>query len=397
VSVGLFGKPAFKNVIAHGTLAGNDGRKMSKSFGNYTDPNILIDSYGADALRLFLMGSPISNGEDVALIDKDVADVSRKLSMIWNMYDFLTLYADADGWEWNGEMVDPVSFCTNPLDIWIASRLHQLEAEVDKNMAVYDLPSAIKPILPFIDDASNWYVRRSRKRFWKSENDKDKDDAYKCLHYIITRLAIVMAPITPFMSEELYSKLTGGESVHLLDWPESGRVNELSISRMQFVRSAINEGLRQRAVAGIKVRQPLASVSFADADGLLQNSEEDYTSMILEELNVKAVSISSNAESELEFDLNMTKDLKYEGFSREVVRFVQTSRKSSGFDVEDRVAINLLTDDSELEAAIKQFAQEIGRETLATITKNELKDGFTYNGLIEGKKLKLELKLEKNK
>ncbi|MEK7153159.1 MAG: class I tRNA ligase family protein, partial [Patescibacteria group bacterium] len=161
VSVGLFEKNSFKNVITTGTLAGNDGRKMSKQFGNYTDPNELMDRHSADALRFLLMSSPLMNGEDFALVDKDVADVARKLNMVWNMYDFFTLYAEVDNWEWDGKLDDPSEILTNPLDIWIVSRIHQLIHEVEGHMDGYDVPNAMKPILPFLEDASNWYVRRS--------------------------------------------------------------------------------------------------------------------------------------------------------------------------------------------------------------------------------------------
>jgi isoleucyl-tRNA synthetase len=239
VNVGLFGRNAFKNVITTGTLAGNDGRKMSKSFGNFTDPNELMDQYSADSLRFLLLSSPILNGEDFALHDKDVSDTARKLSMIWNMYDFFTMYAEVDGWEWNGDMSDPSENLKNPLDQWIISRVHQLNLEVQKHMDAYDLPSATKPILPFIEDASNWYVRRSRRRFWKTEETADKNDAYCTLHYVLVHLAQVAAPFTPFLAEELYQKLTGGESVHLLNWPVAGRVNELVVGEMETVRDYV--------------------------------------------------------------------------------------------------------------------------------------------------------------
>ncbi|PLS81962.1 isoleucine--tRNA ligase, partial [Candidatus Saccharibacteria bacterium] len=196
INVGLFGKNAFKNVIVTGTLAGNDGRKMSKSYGNYTDPNELMDLYSADSLRFLLLQSPLLNGEDFSLIDKDVGDVARKLSMIWNMYDFFTLYAEVDGWEFNGDISDPSSELTNPLDVWVVSRVHQLTATVDEHMQRYDIPNATKPMLEFIEDASNWFVRRSRKRFWKSDNDGDKRDAYRTLHYVLVQLSQVMAPFT---------------------------------------------------------------------------------------------------------------------------------------------------------------------------------------------------------
>jgi len=224
VGVGLFGHNAYKNVIVTGTIAGNDGRKMSKSYGNYTDPSELMDKFSADSFRFLLMSCPLLNGEDFNLQDKDVSDVARKLSMIWNMYDFFTMYAEVDKWEFDGNLVDPSENLTNPLDQWVVSRLHQLMDEVTKYMDKYDMPNAMKPILPFIEDASNWYVRRSRRRFWKSGDDTDKNNAYTTLHYVLTQLAITLAPFTPFLSEELYQKLTGGESVHLLDWPVAGKV-----------------------------------------------------------------------------------------------------------------------------------------------------------------------------
>ena len=218
VSVGLFGHNAYKNVIVTGTIAGNDGRKMSKSYGNFTDPNDLMDKYSADSLRFLLLSCPLLNGEDYSLQDKDVSDVARKLSMIWNMFDFFTMYAEVDMWEFDGKLFDPTEHLEEPLDQWIISRVHQLVQEVGKRMDVYDIPNAMKPILPFIEDASNWYVRRSRRRFWKAGDDNDKNNAYRTLHYVLVQLSMVLAPFTPFLAEELYQKLTGGESVHLLDW-----------------------------------------------------------------------------------------------------------------------------------------------------------------------------------
>ncbi len=377
VSVGLFGKNSFNNVIVTGTLAGNDGRKMSKSFGNYTDPNELMDQYSADALRFLLLSSPVLNAEDFSLIDKEVADVARKLSMIWNMFDFFTLYADVDGWEWDGKLGDPTPELSHPLDIWIVSRLHQLNNHVEKHMQAYDIPNALADVLPFIDDASNWYVRRSRKRFWKSDDDQDKSDAYKTLHYVLVQLSQVMAPFTPFLAEELFLKLTGdsfGQSVHLRDWPESGHVNELLLERMSKTREIINEGLSERAAAGIKVRQPLRAVRVKELDNLLGEDAEGLKPIILDELNVKIIEEGPVSGSRVTVDTEVTPELKREGLAREVVRLVQSARKSAKLNVSDRIKLNLETDNNELRKAIDEFSSTIKQETLATSLKNHSKD-----------------------
>jgi isoleucyl-tRNA synthetase len=381
VNVGLFGHIPFKNALVHGTIAGNDGRKMSKSFGNYTDPNELMDRYSADSLRFLFLSSPLLNGEDYAMQDKDVADVARKLSMIWNMYDFFTLYADVDAYEWDGNLQDPSPELTNVLDKWVVSRLHQLNNEVDTYMAAYDIPHAVKPILEFIDDASNWYVRRSRKRFWKSDNDVDKTTAYKTLHYILVQLSMIMAPFTPFLSEELYRKLTGGESVHLLDWPAAGEIDTTLLASMAFTRQAITDGLAQRASGGVKVRQPLQSVSIYDDHDHLS---EELQVIITEELNVKQVEVRKNPDFSPEtsftertdssvsykpdvvIDLTITPELKREGMMREVVRNVQNARKEAGLDVDDRIDLVLETDDAELGQALSEHGPAIQAETLAS-------------------------------
>jgi len=384
MSVALFGENSFKNVIVTGNVAGNDGRKMSKSYGNYTDPNELMDKFSADSLRFLLLSSPLLNGEDFALQDKEVGDVARKLGMIWNMYDFFTMYAEVDGWEFDPTQpltLSPADL-TNPLDKWIVSRLHQLNEEITKNMDAYDIPNAMNPILPFLDDASNWYVRRSRRRFWKSEDDGDKADAYRTLHYVLLKLSVLMAPFTPFLAEELYQNLGGGnESVHLLDWPKNYTVDQLVLDEMATVREYINEGLGLRAKAGLKVRQPLASVTVPTL-GQFVNFEE----ILMDELNVKAVKTGK----QVAIDEKVSPDLRREGLMREIVRHVQAARKDAGLSVDDRIKLSLSTSDELLKQAIQEHETAIMTETLAeTISKQTL--AYDKTVTVEGASLAVSL------
>lgn len=374
VNTALFGDNAYKNVITTGTLAGNDGRKMSKSLGNYTDPNELMDKYSADSLRFLLLSSPVLAGEDFALLDKDVSDVARKLAMIWNVYDFFTMYAEVDNIDSEncerylsrvaslapvglrpsasqGAVVtgEPRSssaaasapprkmkILTNPLDQWIISRVHQLRDAITEGMSEYNLPKALEQVLPFVDDLSNWFVRRSRRRFWKSEDDDDKMEAYATLYYVLTYLAQILAPFVPFLAEELWQKMTGSEqSVHLRDWPEAGEVNTKVIDEMARTREIITEGLAQRMNKSdteeqIKVRQPLSELTY---DG--EKLDEFYENIIAEEVNVKKV-VRGVA---IKLNKKLNDELRAEGFVRELIRVVQSARKKAGLNVDDRIKL----------------------------------------------------------
>ena len=400
VNVALFGKSPWKNLICTGFINAADGKKMSKKLKNYTDPMELMNKTSADSFRFLMLSSPLTNGENFALADKDVMDVARKLGMIWNMYDFFTMYAEVDGWEFNGDLSDPLHDLTNPLDIWIVSRLHQLIAEVERGLNNYNLQDATKPILPFLDDASNWYVRRSRRRFWKSEDDGDKNDAYRTLHYVLVRLSYMLAPFTPFLAEELYHNLTGdNESIHLKDWLPAGEIDSSMLRDMNALRTAVNDGLSKRASEGIKVRQPLASVKLVNT--ISQDAPAEVAQFLIDiakdELNVKSVEIVTDSESEsaqpsVVYDLTITPELKREGLMREIVRHVQSARKQAGLQIDDRIVLSIYSDDSEISQAIDAFADVIKSETLAVELNSVVNESEKYDAKIEGKLVEISLK-----
>ena len=400
VNVALFGKSPWKNLICTGFINAADGKKMSKKLKNYTDPMELMNKTSADSFRFLMLSSPLTNGENFALADKDVMDVARKLGMIWNMYDFFTMYAEVDGWEFNGDLSDPLRDLTNPLDIWIVSRLHQLITEVEQGLDNYNLQDATKPILPFLDDASNWYVRRSRRRFWKSEDDGDKNDAYRTLHYVLVRLSYMLAPFTPFLAEELYHNLTGdNESIHLKDWLPAGEIDNSMLRDMNALRTAVNDGLSKRASEGIKVRQPLASVKLINT--ISQDTPAEVAQFLVDiakdELNVKSVEIVTDSESEsaqpsVVYDLTITPELKREGLMREIVRHVQSARKQAGLQIDDRIVLSISSDDSEISQAIDAFADVIKSETLAVELNSVVNESEKYDAKIEGKLVEISLK-----
>lgn len=389
VNTALFSDIAYKNVITTGTLAGNDGRKMSKSLGNYTDPNLLMDQYSADSLRFLMLSSPVLAGEDFSLIDKDVSDVARKLSMIWNVYDFFTMYAEVDGFD--SEQAMAVSEFVNPLDIWLVSRVHQVRNQITEGMEAYNIPAALSSVLEFIDDMSNWFVRRSRRRFWKSEDDQDKLEAYSTLYYVLIYLAKILAPFTPFLAEELYQKMTGAgvvnseipESVHLLGWPEAGVIDEAVLAQMAKTREIITAGLAERmkkteTEAQIKVRQPLAKLVYAG-----EKLDDFYEQIIMEEVNVKAV---EHGEA-LALDKTLTPELLEEGKIRELIRFVQAARKKAGLNVDDRIRLMVSMEVPET------YREMLMNEVLAEELVHE--GNFAYDEIVKVQGENVAISLEK--
>ncbi|HEX7259619.1 MAG TPA: isoleucine--tRNA ligase, partial [Candidatus Saccharimonadia bacterium] len=291
LATALVDKPAFENVVVNGLVLAADGKKLSKRLRNYPDPSEIFATSGADSLRFFLMSSPVVGGEDVRFSAQAVSEVNRNVfTRLWNVHSFFSTYAEIDKWQPEKELREPKS--DNVLDQWLLARLNQVIAEMTEQADNYRIASAVRPLRDFIDDLSNWYVRRSRRRFWKSEDDGDKASAYATLHYAMVRTSQLLAPWSPFISDKLWRELTVGmdvpASVHLSDWPEAGEVNSLVVSDMNNVRQIVNEGLAARAKAGIKVRQPLNAITVTGNVTLSPESRE----IVADELNLKSVNMT---------------------------------------------------------------------------------------------------------
>ena len=303
LAVALFDKPAFMHNITSGLVLAADGKKMSKSARNYTDPVDVINTYGAEALRLFLMRSAAVKAEEARYHDEGVRDTLKTIIIpLWNSYSFFVTYANIDGASPAAAPEDP----SNPLDRWILSESERLVGDVTRELDRYDLVKAVDPIVEFVDLLNNWYIRRSRRRFWRSENDFDKVQAYQTLWFVLIQLSRVAAPIMPFISEAIYRNLkTPGmpDSVHLADYPaarEDKRDTGLEL-KMKTVRNAVSMGRAIRSMHAIKTRQPLKALHL-----VTKNPEEkrillEMEDIIREEINVKKVIFRENEEDLVEY------------------------------------------------------------------------------------------------
>ncbi|MDP3957015.1 MAG: isoleucine--tRNA ligase [bacterium] len=375
MSVALFGKESFMHAVTTGTIAGKDGRKMSKSYGNYTDPQILLDRYGADAFRLYLMQSPLMEGENLNFNDKELEDIVKgPFRMLWNSYSFFTMYASIDNWQPNTKYQIPNT--SNILDRWILSELQLLIQEVGKAMDDYELSKATRAFMPFIDNLSNWYIRRSRKRFWKSEDDNDKENAYQTLYDVLVTLSKVMAPFTPFLSEEIYKNLTNKESVHLADWPTVKKelIDEKLNEEMKVARNVVTHGLALRTIAKVKVRQPLSGISIQE-----RTFRDEIGEIIKEELNVKNITTYKTLAQLVELNTEVTPELKLEGEAREIIRAIQEGRKKAKFNVEDRIVLGY----QGKEKVFEKFGDLIAKEILAISVENKDVSNAEYCETVE--------------
>ncbi|MDR1869819.1 MAG: isoleucine--tRNA ligase, partial [Treponema sp.] len=305
LAAALFKKPAFNNCIVSGLVLASDGKKMSKSLRNYTDPNEVINSFGADALRLFLVRSALLKADDLRYNDEGVREVLKSIIIpLWNSYSFFVTYANIDKITAASTPDSP----TNPLDQWILSETQTLVEKVGGALDVYDLSRAVDPILRFIDLLNNWYIRRSRRRFWRSENDSDKLEAYGSLCYALKTLITVASPFMPFTTDAIWQNLrleTDRESVHLVDFPvpdEKRRDKSLEF-RMSAVLSAVTIGRSLRSQYNIKMRQPLRKAELVTRNEDEKKALMEMADIIREELNVKEIVFSQKEEDLVEYEV----------------------------------------------------------------------------------------------
>lgn len=376
---------AFKNVLVHGVVLGNDGRKMSKSYGNYPDPKTTIEKYGAEAIRLFFMSSPVMRGDEVAVKEEDIRDYARALNVFHNSFRYFLTYAELHHWQPTG------ASGTHVLDRWIVVRLHELTDTIQKGLDTFDISSAARAIRPFIEDLSTWYIRRSRDRFVAGDTE-----ALQTLHDVLLGFSLAVAPILPFTSELVYTTLSGQESVHLADFP---KVDEPLIAEsaslltmMDQVRIAASAVHKLRAEAGHNLRQPLAAAALSGFTDLANSPE--FIAVLQEETNVRTILFEATGvaswptvilpEGEVRLDVQLTPELETEGLVREFIRTAQDARKGYGLSIGQTVAATYAVQDAAWEQVIEankvQIMEAAGFSSLekdARTTENTIEFHFT--------------------
>ena len=369
ISTILFDKIPFENVVVTGTIMAEDGSKMSKSKGNFPDPTLLMDKYGTDALRYYLMSSTLMLGESTNFSEKTVAELSRKVvMMMYNIFNFYNLFSK--------DRVSQDKVSSNVLDKWILSKFNVLIKNVTNSYNNYELTKGSREFVSFIDELSTWYVRRSRDRF-KGEDLEDKQNALNTLHYVIENLCKVMAPLTPFFTENIYRDLGNEESVHLQKFPKHDEklIDENLMKEMDTVKKIVELIHCLRADNQLKVRQVLANVKIHESN--IQNKE--LLNIIKEEVNVKKVELVSEIveengyvlkqENNIKVSLNteLNEELIKEGMIREVIRFINFARKKAGLTINDVVGLELFTEEQMLKDVITENKTQINKETLTNI------------------------------
>ncbi len=338
-------KPAFTHAIASGLIFAENGEKLSKKLKNYPEIEPTLEKYGADVLRFYLLSST-SLGEPYKFSEKDMRQVQRNVYMtLWNVYSMFTRYANVHAFsprpgrgEGKGE-----ENSSNRLDIWITARTRQLASDVTKQTDAYHIDTAARLFTEYVDDLSNWYVRRSRGRLQHPANDIERDEVFETLYTVLVTVSRLLAPFMPFVSEEIYRNLTGEKSVHLTEYPKAEEFDEKILEEVRALREVISEGLALRAEAKIKVRQPLMSLTVPNKDILPEDIQ-----MIQEEVNVKEVITGDT----LSLDTNISDELKAEGIARDIIRHGQALRKQAGYALDDTIECSVQTASEDISHAI---------------------------------------------
>jgi len=350
LATSLFDTNAFENVVVNGIVLAEDGKKMSKRLQNYPDPMEIIEKYGADALRLYLLASPVMQGENLNFSEKGITEWKSVLTRLENVLAFYSLYRG------DASIHSPSAESRHVLDLWIIARLRETHAQITEAMNAYNLTAAARPLALFIDDFSTWYLRRSRERIKAGEKE-----ALATTRYILRETAKLMAPFAPFMAEHLWQELkqkNDEESVHLAKWPEERSFDAEVLSNMRAAREIVSRALEARSSAGIKVRQPLHTLTVDDAQ-----LADEYTELIKDEVNVKAV-VSGSVFS---LDTALTPELEAEGKARDLVREIQAFRKESGLKPGETAAYTVPTGYDR--RFVEKYRQRIEK---ATTTKLDL-------------------------
>ncbi len=438
ISAMLFDDIAFKNVITTGTVLAEDGQKKKKKKNNYADPALMFDKYGADAVRFYMLSSPLMRSEDLNFSEREVDEVHKKIILrMRNVLSFYEMYKtstsvipdsvrnpvshsdsnsdsfgldsglrrnDNAGEDDNadaktGDVVQMKNDSSNVLDRWIVARLGELCEGVTKAMDAFEIDQALKPVMPFVEDLSTWYLRRSRDRM--KDESEDKNLACATLRYVLFRFAQIVAPFMPYIAEEIYRGVRGNEdeeSVHFTVWPNESEsmfekvkeifVKNTIISDMEKVRNIVSLGLEARSTAGIKVKQPLLTLTVRDDEDVVRNDE--YASLIRDEVNIKNVVSDITIELPLVLDTNITPELKEEGEYRELLRAIQDLRKRKGLTPKDKPKLIVVCDEIS-KTFIEKFRTQL--EKSASLLSVSYEGGDGEEIIIGDKKIKLELSL----
>jgi len=379
ISTALFNKSPFKNVLVNGLILAEDGKKMSKKLKNYPDPMYLIDKYGVDALRMYLLGSSVMNADNFNFSEKGVEEIYKKvLMLLYNVSNFYGLYRNIEEMKLKPE---------NILDKWIISRTNNLVKSVEESLKNYNTIKTCVDIKLFIEDLSTWYIRRNRDRF----NEGD-ENAKATLKYVLENLAKTIAPIMPFSAEIIFKEIGNKKSVHLESWPkyDDKLINKKLEEEMQTTREIVSIALRERDIQKIPLKQPLQKITINGYD--IGKEEKE---IILEELNIKEIATVKSEEKKITLDTHITTELEAEGIANEIVRNIQASRKKANLVKENEIDLEIIFEHSQkklIEKFIKSEQKRIGAKNISFSNK---KSNFSYSE--EGKIKEINYKISFNK